>query len=141
MVWRVTLAAVTSLVLGSFLIAAPAKPVVSIEITPQGKGPGNVPFRLVLIAKAPLRSITLRAYLDKLPLAPQPALTLNRGERRSVDVMVTIPDKKQHWFYVEAEATLQNGERMTFGKSLVVSSTKDGTKQDTYETVRSEKQK
>lgn len=121
------------------LSSAPIKPAVSIDINTGGKGPGMVPVNLEIVAKAPVRSLTLKAFLDKVALPVQQAMSLNRGDRRRFNLQVNVPDKKPHWLYVEADVTLTNGERMTVAKSMVVNSSKDGAKRDSYETVRAEK--
>ncbi len=138
----------TGLIVGCLLISAykpvfpaPMKAAVSIEIKVPQQTVGMMWAQFEVTAKMPILSITLTAYLDKLPLssAPMPSLPMVRGERRSVGVPINIPNQKPHWLFVEVDAILMSGERMKAGKSLLITPNWKNPKPETYETYRTEK--
>lgn len=143
--WKRIGIGLSALIIAPVLLAAPLKPAVSIDISAPTKATGPVTVKLEVQAKVAIRTLSLRAYMDKVPLAiPAAGATMmQRGERQSVDIFTTLPDRKEHWFFVEAEVTLPTGERMTVGKSLRLNPAKGGagSRQDspTFETLRSGK--
>ena len=118
-----------------------ARPAVSIEITPPARGASHVSVRLDIVAKIPIRALTVSAYLDKAPLPTPPVAgaSLERGERRSMAVDVRLPDDREHWLYVETQAVLQTGELMNSAKSLRLIQGRKAEKTETYETFRAPK--
>ncbi|MEW6364411.1 MAG: hypothetical protein AB1714_07200 [Acidobacteriota bacterium] len=143
---RAILTFVLILALCSPVVSSPVKPAISMEIKGPGKPvqPGPLTIRIEIVAKIQVASVNVKAYMDKMPAqtTPQPPLALNRGDRRSVDVILQITDRKEHWFFAEAEVTLLSGERLSVMKSLVLNPSKSGksNKPDTtYDTYRAEK--
>ena len=128
------------------VLSSPVKPAISMEIKGPGKPvqPGPLTIRIEIVAKIQVASVNVKAYMDKIPAqtTPQPPLAMSRGDRRGVDIILQIVDKKEHWFFAEAEVTLLSGERLSVMKSLVLNPSKSGksAKPDTtYDTYRAEK--